>query len=640
MSQHGKLRFSIVDLWNNVTNITNQNIPHDSRLTIASSGYASLTKDTCEALAGSGMSRYEGSAIWTRATTWKFPLFQVFALFPRPPLNLKTEIFVIVHLLGDPIDSVQNLLLKISRCQSKVRDWKTELERLNVDVDPHRGHGIDELAQRREEEQIRQCRWKSLALVTDAYDEWGEADHQIVVMKSLLDSSTDKASLLDTVRHTSDALAADRATKYLPAIIALASFVAIIGVAMARTAAAIGGPSFNTSLFISVEMHSITFSSLYFWILPALLFSSFIGVSQTEARIPRILDRFHDDLQKHFSQPTPHANLPDITRRVNELRVFTEPSTDHRMFHGGIYSWQPSIEQYCTLQSSNTAQRPQDTDTSRPTDPLLNDTPNVPSRGRQGNSQNGNPHQSRNVVTHTASSNRDTSHQTAQNNSSAQEPTHIVTTKVTSRIWNWLKCRFLPVLIVLIPTISGAVVSSRVPPDGWNCRVSGEVAIFFAWFISAELNLLIQYCIPLRNTTQKKLFRVTFSKDIFFTLGTIAWVFATLVGAMNRCDCWIDHDGSLILPQRKDIDRILQRRLNRDYPAWIFSGVAVELIVIPLWVKFSHGDALKVFVQRDDGRSNVEWFWDMRDWIRRHFMRTRIRTDSWFHLMRTTPRET
>lgn len=102
-------------------------------------------------------------------------------------------------------------------------------------------------------------------------------------------------------------------------------------------------------------------------------------------------------------------------------------------------------------------------------------------------------------------------------------------------------------------------------------------------------------------------------------MGTIGWVIATIIGTLNRCACWIDHDGGLVLPQREDIDKTLRRCLDLDYPAWIFSGAAVELIIIPGWVRFRSGDALKVFVQRDDGKSNIEWFWDLWDWIQRRF---------------------
>ena len=66
-----------------------------------------------------------GSIIWVRLTTWKFPLFQLIAQFPRPPLGLATQFFVMAHLLGDPIDTIKNLLQKLSKCQSRAESWKS-----------------------------------------------------------------------------------------------------------------------------------------------------------------------------------------------------------------------------------------------------------------------------------------------------------------------------------------------------------------------------------------------------------------------------------------------------------------------------------------------------------------------------------
>lgn len=178
-----KVRFNIVDLWARTKDLVEHN-PNSTDLTYKS-GYASLTKNACKRLAGSGMSTYERSSIWTRATTWKFPLIQVFALFPRPPLNLKTEIFVLLHLLGNPIDSVQNLLLKISRCQRRVNVWKSHLDAFDVPItlpEDVADRNVDYKERYRKVEQIYESRWKSMALVTDAYDEWQQADNQADVM--------------------------------------------------------------------------------------------------------------------------------------------------------------------------------------------------------------------------------------------------------------------------------------------------------------------------------------------------------------------------------------------------------------------------------------------------------------------------
>lgn len=84
----------------------------------ASRQNASLTQGACAFIAGSDWQYYPAADIWTRLTTWKFPLLQLVAIFPRPPLGLlRIYFFVIVHLLGDPIDTIRNLLAKMSRCE-------------------------------------------------------------------------------------------------------------------------------------------------------------------------------------------------------------------------------------------------------------------------------------------------------------------------------------------------------------------------------------------------------------------------------------------------------------------------------------------------------------------------------------------
>lgn len=52
-----------------------------------SSDVVSLTNDVCIAIAGPGRTKYPASDIWYRLTTWKFPLFQLVATSPRPPLS-------------------------------------------------------------------------------------------------------------------------------------------------------------------------------------------------------------------------------------------------------------------------------------------------------------------------------------------------------------------------------------------------------------------------------------------------------------------------------------------------------------------------------------------------------------------------
>ena len=98
---------------------------------------------------------------------------------------------------------------------------------------------------------------------------------------------------------------------------------------MFRTASAAGEQASSDTIFINVEAHSIAFSAQYFWIIPAVFLGSVIGVSQTEAAIPRILRRFQIDVER--------LNLPKKVELPNDCLEDNEKRT----FHGGVYSWHP-----------------------------------------------------------------------------------------------------------------------------------------------------------------------------------------------------------------------------------------------------------------------------------------------------------
>lgn len=154
--------FQFTTLWKYTQSIQNA-CATDRRLFIPTGGIASpqnvsLTQASCTAIAGSDWTYYPAADIWSRLTAWKFPLLQLVASFPRPPLSFWVEFFVIVHLLGDPIDTIKNLLTKMSTCQRRAEYWRGECERLL-----ERREGIDEDRD-----------WKALALITDAYGEWDE----------------------------------------------------------------------------------------------------------------------------------------------------------------------------------------------------------------------------------------------------------------------------------------------------------------------------------------------------------------------------------------------------------------------------------------------------------------------------------
>ena len=155
-------RFHFPSLWKYTQNIQ-EACPTDARLFIPNGGIASprnasLTQASCAAIAGSDWTYYPAADIWTRLTAWKFPLFQLVASFPRPPLSRWVDCFVILHLLGDPIDTIKSLLAKMSSCQGMATHWRLKC-----------GELLEKRAEGDEDGD-----WKALAILTDAYGEWGE----------------------------------------------------------------------------------------------------------------------------------------------------------------------------------------------------------------------------------------------------------------------------------------------------------------------------------------------------------------------------------------------------------------------------------------------------------------------------------
>ena len=160
-----KSGFQLNSLWHYTQNIQAA-CANDSRLyladkTFATADNASLTQEACTSIAGSSWTYYTTPDIWNRLTTWKFPLLQLIASFPRPPLSFGVECFVILHLLGDPIDTTENLLCKMSTCDLIANHWKTVC---NIHLKPQIESKID-----------KDRSWKALAIITDAYGEWGES---------------------------------------------------------------------------------------------------------------------------------------------------------------------------------------------------------------------------------------------------------------------------------------------------------------------------------------------------------------------------------------------------------------------------------------------------------------------------------
>ena len=84
----------------------------------------------------------------------------------------------------------------------------------------------------------------------------------------------------------------------------------------------------------------------------------------------------------------------------------------------------------------------------------------------------------------------------------------------------------------------------------------------------------------------------------------------TQIGIFNRCSCYTQWGRTgLALPERPDVAATLFSRLKKHYFAITFVCISIELMVIPLFICFRYQDGLRVFIQRDDCKSNALWYW-------------------------------
>ena len=363
---------------------------------------------------------------------------------------------------------------------------------------------------------------------------------------------------MTAVRITGRALAADRATKALPIVVAQSFFIGAVGISIARTNSAAGNPALSDTLFINVEAHSIAFSALYFWVIPAVFLASVIGVSQTQAAIPRILKRFQGDLDRL-----------NLSRKVEmPSKCLQKEGDQNRKSHGGIYSWQP-----------------------------------LASRKNRGLRSLfsiliwGSQRQASNSKT-PSQSNQPTSHV-------IPVPTQGPMASPSAPTYPDLEIDVpLAYSILIIGTLTSIIVSGFVPPEGWNCRQCGHLTICLAWLLSAALDSWLR-----RLESPKALFFLSFLKDSVITAATVTTIVVTQIGIFNRCSCFTNWGrNGLALPQMPDVAKVLRRRMSTVYPAAAFTSIVIELVIIPLILLFWYRDALRVFVQRDDRTSNWDWF--------------------------------
>lgn len=168
-------------------------------------------------------------------------------------------------------------------------------------------------------------------------------------------------------------------------------------------------------------------------------------------------------------------------------------------------------------------------------------------------------------------------------------------------------------LILLAGEVTSLLISFLIPPIGIECRHIAEALIGVVWILSALLNRIPVYEFTGSDRAQ---FIFLLTKDFISTGATMGGIIATQVGVFNRCSCYTRWGRvGLALPQGIDVGNTLFSWIKTAYPAIAFLCVGFQLIIFPGIVMWQFRDAVRVFVQRDDGESNVYWLmWTKRPW--------------------------
>lgn len=106
---------------------------------------------------------------------------------------------------------------------------------------------------------------------------------------------------------------------------------------------------------------------------------------------------------------------------------------------------------------------------------------------------------------------------------------------------------------------------------------------------------------------RRVIFWAVFWKDMVFTLATIAIIIVVQWGILNRSACWSRWGSTWVhLPQIAEVKTDLMFFIQNTAP-WIVSAALMFHLMFCVVVGWKYWDAIRIFIQRDDGLSNATW---------------------------------
>ena len=381
-----------------------------------------LTLIGCERLCGASRSWY--ADIGPRLSVWLLPSLLLIGNLELSPLGRK-RFFAILHLLGDPVDSLGSLIDKLAswdRCYSAAaqRGYCSHCTRTIATVYA----AFEEL-------EGAQVSWELPH--TDDLESQVVAQNGLQLRLDTIAERYDLTGRFQVWRETALELANGRTNGFLRTGLAIALYVfQLIGGFVVQVG---GEPS-------SPPGGRIATSLLLSWLIPTVLLSNVIGTFSSRDTARGILAR--------FAEITGDPLAGTLTS--------SDPSGDALAWSGGIYTFRPW--KYC--------------------------------------------------------------HSKAQRNSLSDRREMVL-------------IQLLSNLPTFIGIIGACLILWNLIPNGFNCRHTWSIAVFFAWLASA---LITRLSYKPAFLSGKYHWYFVLAKDTLISVPSILMMFLSGCGLFNNCKCW------------------------------------------------------------------------------------------------------
>ncbi|KAM7194459.1 hypothetical protein V8F20_007985 [Naviculisporaceae sp. PSN 640] len=457
-----------------------------------------------------------------------------------------------MRLIGNPIGTIASLLFTIKSCQTKYNEIRNHLLSIQNELPANDDTGVSkQLAHR------RTILCKIFTLICISYDEWmaSRASSMSFLKSSLTQmlshpSSPQSQAALRHFENAAFLLAADRSTYILPVFIAQTAFVLSLGAAFWRI---LGVPPHPGS-WTNIEAYSIAMSAPFLAIIPAVFLSAVLGVSQTESSVPRILNELKENLLREEWTPT-SASGGEQPAMLESIPLEQDFVTRELLLRG-------------TIEEDEEEERGE-------------------------------------IVPF--------SERVANGGMYAWQPQMFSPRNIMTRLPLFLVASLFVTFSVLV----AGWISFRVPPEGFDCRNTAQAALLGVWTVVA-LGLDFVFTSLMERSDHSHKFNtrkgrwywydIVFVKDFIMALAALTLIMVVQFGIFNRCDCYtLWGRAPLALPQIEAVAADLMNRIALEWPLVTFTWILVEVAMcLAIW-GWWYRDAFRVYTQKDDGTSNLDW---------------------------------